>query len=46
MKDPRVRVVYDEVINVLRPNPGAFDVTMLDTDNGPDGVYTSENARP
>jgi spermidine synthase len=44
MRDPRVRVVHDDVINVLRGNPGAFDAIMLDTDNGPDGMLMSENA--
>ena len=45
MHDPRVRVVEDDVINVLRANPGGFDAIMLDTDNGPDGMLMSENAR-
>ena len=44
MRDPRVRVVQDDVIDVLRANPGAFDAIMLDTDNGPDGMLMSENA--
>jgi len=43
MADPRVRVVHDDVINVLRANPGAFDAIVLDTDNGPDGMLMSEN---
>jgi len=45
MRDPRVRVVHDDVTNVLRASPGAFDAIMLDTDNGPDGMLMSENAR-
>ena len=45
MNDPRVSVVHDDVINVLRGNPGSFDAIMLDTDNGPDGMLMSENAR-
>ena len=45
MSDPRVRVVQDDVTNVLRGNPGGFDAIMLDTDNGPDGMLMSENAR-
>ena len=45
MDNPRVRVVHDDVINVLRANPGAFDAIMLDTDNGPDGMLMSESAR-
>jgi len=43
MADPRVRVVHDDVINVLRASPGAFDAIVLDTDNGPDGMLMSEN---
>jgi len=43
MRDPRVRIVPDDVINVLRTNPDGFDAIMLDTDNGPDGMLMSEN---
>jgi hypothetical protein len=45
MRDPRVRVVHDDVVNVLRASPGHFDAIMLDTDNGPEGMLMSENAR-
>ena len=45
MRDPRVQVVNDDVSNVLRANPAGFDAIMLDTDNGPDGMLMSENAR-
>ncbi len=45
MSDPRVRVVQDDVSNVLREHTGGFDAIMLDTDNGPDGMLMSENAR-
>jgi spermidine synthase len=44
MRDPRVRVLHDDVVNVLRENPGGFDAIMLDTDNGPDGMLMTENA--
>ena len=44
MRDPRVRVLHDDVVDVLRANPAAFDAIMLDTDNGPDGMLMSENA--
>ena len=44
MADPRVRVVHDDVINILRAQVDAFDAIMLDTDNGPDGMLMSENA--
>ena len=43
--DSRTRIVRDDVVNVLRDNAGAFDAIMLDTDNGPDGMLMSENAR-
>jgi spermidine synthase len=43
MRDPRVRVVHDDVVRVLGANPGGFDAIMLDTDNGPDGMLMAEN---
>lgn len=43
VRDPRVRIVHDDVLAVLRANPGGFDAIMLDTDNGPDGMLMSEN---
>ena len=45
MRDQRTRMVNDDVVAVLRANPGGFDAIMLDTDNGPDGMLISENAR-
>lgn len=45
LRDPRVRVVHDDVSNVLRAEPGGFDAIMLDTDNGPEGMIMSENSR-
>ncbi len=45
MRDPRVRVVHDDVVRVLGANVGGFDAIMLDTDNGPDGMLMSENGR-
>ena len=45
MRDPRTRIVHDDIVNVLSANVGAFDAIMLDTDNGPDGMLMSENAR-
>src|SRR5689334_15419748 len=44
MRDPRVRVVQGDVVDVLRDNPAGFDAIMLDTDNGPDGMLIAENA--
>lgn len=45
MADPRTRVEHDDVSRVLAANPSGFDAIMLDTDNGPDGMLMSENAR-
>ena len=45
MRDPRVRVVQQDVIDVLGENPTAFDAIMLDTDNGPAGMLMSESER-
>ncbi|MES2522293.1 MAG: spermidine synthase [Gemmatimonadota bacterium] len=45
MRDPRVRIVHDDIVNVLQANPGGFDAIMLDTDNGPEGMLMSESAR-
>lgn len=45
LQDPRVRIVHDDIVNVLRGHAGQFDAIMLDTDNGPDGIIMSENAR-
>jgi spermidine synthase len=45
LRDPRVRVVHADALDVLRENPAGFDAIMLDTDNGPDGMLMSENAR-
>ncbi|MBL0940429.1 MAG: hypothetical protein IBJ03_16160 [Gemmatimonadaceae bacterium] len=45
LADTRVRIVHDDVSNVLRNNVGGFDAIMLDTDNGPEGMILSENSR-
>ena len=44
MRDPRVRVLHDDVVQVLQANAAGFDAIMLDTDNGPDGMLMAENA--
>lgn len=43
MRDPRVRVLNEDVLAVLAANPGGFDAIMLDTDNGPGGMLMTEN---
>ncbi len=45
IRDPRVRIVPDDVFNVLKHNVHGFDAIMLDTDNGPDGMLLSENTQ-
>ncbi len=45
MRDARVTIVHDDVMNVLHDNQDGFDAIMLDTNNGPDGMLISENAR-
>lgn len=45
MRDPRVRVVHDDVVNVLRAGARGYDAIMLDTDNGPEGMIMKENGR-
>ncbi|MBC8088941.1 MAG: spermidine synthase [Phycisphaerae bacterium] len=45
MADTRVRVIHDDVSNVLQAHAGQFDAIMLDTDNGPEGMIMSENSR-
>jgi spermidine synthase len=45
MRDPRVRVLESDVVDVLRSEPVAFDAIMLDTDNGPSGMLMSESVR-
>jgi spermidine synthase len=37
--------VRADVANVLRANAAGFDAILLDTDNGPEGMIMSENAR-
>ena len=44
MRDPRVQVVRDDVLNVIAAQRDAFNAIMLDTDNGPDGLLMTENA--
>ena len=40
----RARVLVNDVANVMRESPGAFDLIALDTDNGPDWLVRESNA--
>jgi spermidine synthase len=44
LADPRVRLLHDDVANVLRAGAGAYDAIMLDVDNGAGAVTTGGNA--
>ncbi len=43
--DPRVEVEIADVADVLRAAPGAFDLVLLDVDNGPGWLVSPANAR-
>lgn len=43
LKDPRVRVDIDDVGAVLRRRTAAYDIILLDVDNGPHGLTTPAN---
>ena len=45
MRDPRVTIIHDDVGNVLRSNPGAFDAIMMDVDNGAESFTTGSNKK-
>jgi spermidine synthase len=43
LQDSRVRVIVGDVAASLRAARAAFDVVLLDTDNGPEGTTQEEN---
>jgi spermidine synthase len=45
MSDPRVDVRHDDVANVLREAPAAYDAILLDVDNGAECLTTAGNAQ-
>ncbi len=42
--DPRVEIVVDDVYRVLAARPSAFDLILLDVDNGPGWLASPANA--
>ncbi len=44
LRDPRVRVVVDDVLNVLGRSGEGYDVILMDTDNGPDFTVRDTNS--
>lgn len=45
LDDPRVDLRIRDVMEVLEASPGAFDVILMDTDNGPDLTVRPDNER-
>jgi spermidine synthase len=45
LDDPRVRVVLDDVAEMIARVRGAYDAILLDVDNGPDGLVRAANDR-
>lgn len=43
LRDPRVRVLEQDVGRVMREHEGYFDAIMLDVDNGPDAFTREDN---
>lgn len=43
LDDPRVKIVNDDVGKVIAARKAAYDVILLDVDNGPDGVSRAQN---
>jgi len=45
LADPRCRLIVGDVYDTLRRSPAAFDVVLLDVDNGPQGLTQAKNQR-
>lgn len=45
LEDPRVRVIVSDVFDVLVAAEAAYDVVLLDTDNGPSWLVYPENEK-
>ena len=43
--DPRCNVVVGDVFETLKRSPGAFDIILLDVDNGPQALAEAKNQR-
>ncbi len=43
LKDPRVIVMQNDVAKIIKARERAFDIILLDVDNGPDGLTVDEN---
>ena len=45
LDDPRVTILHDDVANVLRNSPAAFDAILMDVDNGAESFTTGSNKK-
>jgi spermidine synthase len=45
LADPRCRVVVGDVFDLIKRSPRAFDVILLDVDNGPQALAQEKNQR-
>lgn len=45
LEDPRSRVVVGDVFDTIKRSPRAFDVILLDVDNGPQALAQAKNQR-
>lgn len=45
LRDPRTDLRIMDVMDLLLTSPGAFDVILMDTDNGPDFTVRKDNSR-
>lgn len=43
LKDPRVRIIQRDVMEIIATARGSYDSILLDVDNGPAGLCTKEN---
>jgi spermidine synthase len=43
LKDPRVSIVEKDVSHLIRSDPAAYDIILLDVDNGPEGLTREAN---
>jgi spermidine synthase len=43
LADPRVAIMVDDVLDIIRASPRRYDAILLDVDNGPEGLTRSAN---
>jgi len=45
LDDPRVNLMFGDVVDVINAGDNSYDAILLDVDNGPDGLITPANGR-